>query len=89
MGKHLADTNGTIWFKNQRVWRTLLSGALSLLSVVPTVLLILHEQWPAEVWTVAAAQILAVQAVVTRVMAIEEVNRFLTLLGLGSAPKGA
>lgn len=84
MSKHAAS--GEIWFKNQRVWRTLFSGALALLSVAPVVLGIIDDQWPAELWTVAAAQILAVQAVVTRIMAIDQVDAWLTKLGLGSTP---
>lgn len=85
---HISETP-TIWYKNQRVWRTLFSGTLALLSVIPTVLAIINAEFEAEWLTVAAAQVLAVQAVVTRIMAIEEVNRWLAYIGLGSAPKAA
>lgn len=85
MNKHAAPD--AIWFKGQRVWRTLISGALSLLSVVPAVLMIVNDQWPSELWAAVAAQILGVQSVVTRVMAIDSVNSFLTRFGLGSTPR--
>lgn len=87
MGKHEIAPSGEIWFKNQRVWRTLFSGALALLSVIPTALLIVHDSFPAPFWGAAAAQILAVQSVVTRVMAIPQVDAWLTAFGLGSAPR--
>ncbi|UCR88325.1 hypothetical protein [Mycetocola spongiae] len=84
-----AESHPTIWWKNQRVWRTLFSGICALLSVLPEALAIIGEQWPSEAWAGIAVQLLAVQAVLTRIMAIERVNAWLQRIGLGAAPRSA
>lgn len=76
-----------IWYKSKRVWRTIFSAALAVLSVLPIILGIINDQWPSETLAWATAQLVAVQAVVTRIMAIEKVNKWLSWIGLGSAPK--
>lgn len=83
---HAAETP-TIWFKNKRVWRTIFSWFVGALTVLPIVLGIINEQFPAEwiVWVIT--QLGAVQAILTRIMANETINLWLSRIGLGSAPK--
>jgi hypothetical protein len=86
MAEHEAES-ATIWFKNKRVWRTIFSNILTLLTVAPVVLGIVNEQYPAEWLLAAAAQAVAVQGIITRIMAIDQVNLWLSHFGLGSAPR--
>jgi len=83
---HAAPTP-TIWYKNKRVWRTVFSTVLTGLVVVPQLLAIINESWPSDWLTVVLGQFVIVQAVVTRIMANETVNRWLSFIGLGSAPR--
>jgi hypothetical protein len=90
-----------IWFKTQRVLRTaiavLISGAttiaaaiLAVAAVAPEVLAELAKILPASwiAWaTGVLASLVAIASVVTRIMAIPKVNRWLTKIGLGSVPK--
>lgn len=83
---HVAP-NATIWWKNQRVWRTIFSYVLGGLTTLPIILGIVNEHYPSEAIVWVIGQLGAVQAIVTRVMAIESVNVWLAHFGLGSAPK--
>jgi len=88
-----------IWFKAQRVLRTIVQVVLAFLSawaviaiIAPQILTelatILPGPWIA--WlTGVIAFVTVVAGVLTRIMAIPQVNAWLTKLGLGSAPKGA
>lgn len=77
-----------IWYKNQRVWRTLFTQAVTLVTLAPTVLVIVNQQWPSELLAVGIVQALGVQAVLTKLMAIESVNAWLIRhTFLGSEPK--
>ena len=88
-----------IWFKAQRVLRTIVQVILAFLSawavvavVAPQILTelsaILPGSWIA--WlTGVIAFVTVVAGVLSRIMAIPAVNAWLTHLGLGSAPKAA
>lgn len=76
-----------IWFKSKRVWRTIFSAILTGAVVVPQLLAIINDAWPSDALSFVLAQSLIVQGVITRIMAIETVNRVLAYIGLGSAPK--
>jgi hypothetical protein len=77
----------TIWYKNKRVWRTLFSAILTGAVVVPQLLAIINDAWPSDVLGLVLAQSLIVQGVITRIMANDTVNVWLSYIGLGSAPK--
>jgi hypothetical protein len=81
------DPNSTIWYKNKRVWRTVFSAVLTLAVVVPQLLAIINEAWPSDVLGFVLAQSIIVQAVITRIMAVDAVNVALSYIGLGSAPR--
>ena len=68
--------------------RTLIAGALAILSVAPIVIQIILDQWDIEWLGAALVQVVAVQTVITRIMAIEAVNAALTRIGLGATPAG-
>lgn len=94
---HASTEAPEIWFKSQRVIRTILAALVVFVPVANTSLPLLAEAFnasdvPAEVYlwvngVIAAA--LAVLGVLTRVMAIPAVNTFLTRFGAGSVPKAA
>lgn len=81
------NSDTTIWYKNKRVWRTVFSWLLGALTTLPIILGIINEQYPSDWALWAIAQLGAVQAIVTRIMAIDKVNVLLSYIGLGSAPK--
>lgn len=81
------NPDSTIWYKNKRTWRTIFSYALGALTTLPIILGIVNEQYPSEAIVWIIGQLGAVQAIVTRVMAIDAVNVWLSNFGLGSAPK--
>jgi len=84
-----------IWFKSQRVVRSLLAALVVFVPIANVSLPPLAEAFnasdvPAEVYlwvngVIAAA--LAVLGILTRIMAIPAVNAFLTKFGAGSVPK--
>lgn len=85
-----------IWYKAQRVLRTLVSVAipafLSFAVVLPLIIEALGLPVDSELrlWLVAvAAGVTAVAGAITRVMAIPQVNAWLVKIGLGSVPKSA
>lgn len=82
-----ASTTPTIWFKNQRVWRTLFSSIITGVVVAPQLLAIIGQSWPSETLTLVLGQSVLMQATITRIMAIEKVNIWLSYIGLGSAPR--
>jgi hypothetical protein len=83
---HVAPTTA-IWYKNKRVWRTLFSAILTGAVVVPQLLAIINDAWPTDAGYAVAAQFLIIQGVITKIMANETVNVWLSYIGLGSAPK--
>ena len=85
---HVAPAE-TIWYKNKRVWRTVFSYVLGGLTTLPIILGIVNESYPSEAVVWIIGQLGLVQAIATRVMAIEAVNLWLANFGLGSAPKAA
>ncbi|AQX79659.1 hypothetical protein BWO91_06345 [Plantibacter flavus] len=95
MSKHAAVPE--IWFKSQRVIRTVLVNLIVILPVVNISLPLVVDAFtgngvPAEVTILVnaiVAGILVVTGVVTRIIAIPAVNDFLTKLGAGSVPKFA
>ncbi|ROR81138.1 hypothetical protein SAMN06295974_0363 [Plantibacter flavus] len=95
MSKHAAVPE--IWFKSQRVIRTVLVNLIVILPVVNISLPLVVDAFtgngvPAEVTILVnaiVAGILVVTGVVTRIIAIPAVNDFLTKLGAGSVPKSA
>lgn len=85
-----------IWYKAQRVLRTLVQVAipafLSFALVLPLVIEALGLPVDSELrlWFLAiAAGVTAVAGAITRVMAIPAVNAWLIKVGLGSVPKDA
>lgn len=86
-----------IWFKSQRVIRTVLASLIVLVPALNLSLPLVAEAFrvdgvPAEVYGVVNAVIggcLVILAVVTRLMAIPAVNAFLTKIGAGSIPASA
>lgn len=91
--------NTTIWYKAQRVLRTIVQVILGFLSVWAVIALIapqiltelssiLPGPWVAWLAGVIAA-VTAVAGALSRIMAIPQVNKWLSNLGLGSAPKAA
>lgn len=95
MSKHAAVPE--IWFKSQRVIRTVLVNLIVILPVVNISLPLVVDAFtgngvPAEVTILVnaiVAGILVVTGVLTRIIAIPAVNDFLTKLGAGSVPKSA
>lgn len=95
MSKHAAVPE--IWFKSQRVIRTVLVNLIVILPVVNISLPLVVDAFtgngvPTEVTILVnaiVAGILVVTGVVTRIIAIPAVNDFLTKLGAGSVPKSA
>ncbi|ARC55967.1 hypothetical protein AS850_02625 [Frondihabitans sp. 762G35] len=83
-----------IWFKSQRVLRTIvqvgipafLSGALLLPQLIDALGLPVDNEL--RLWLVGvSAAITAAAAALTRIMAIPAVNAFATRFGLGSVPR--
>ncbi len=86
----------TIWYKAQRVLRTLVQVAipafLSFALVLPAIIEALGLPVDSELrlWLIAvAAGVTAVATAISRVMAIPAVNAWLTKIGLGSVPRSA
>jgi hypothetical protein len=78
-----------IWYKGKRALRTAFSTLLTVLPIAPQIIAIVNEQWSSE-WLIAVGvQAVAINTVITRVMAIPTVNAWLTSIGLGSVPKSA
>lgn len=95
---HVAVTTNVqdIWFKTQRVLRTLVQVAIpafiTFAGVLPLVIdaLGLPVDGALYLWLIgAAALVTAVAGALSRVMAIPAVNEWLTKIGLGSVPKDA
>jgi len=78
-----------IWYKGQRVLRTALTTALTVLPLIPQVIAIVQGEWSAEWLTGIAVQAVAINSALTRIIAIPAVNGWLTTIGLGSVPKAA
>lgn len=85
-----------IWYKAQRVLRTLVAvgipAFLSFALVLPLIIEALGLPADSELrlWLIGIAAIVtAVAGAITRVMAIPAVNAWLTRVGLGSVPKRA
>ncbi len=83
-----------IWFKSQRVLRTLfqvgIPSFITFAAVLPVIInaLGLPVDGPVYLWLIAAAGVVtAVAGALARVMAIPAVNQWLTKVGLGSVPK--
>ncbi|AWN04665.1 membrane protein [Microbacterium phage Squash] len=78
----------TIWFRTQRALRTAFSTFITILPLAPQVIAIVNGQWESEFLVAVGIQAVALNAVVSRIMAIPTVNAFLTKwLNLGSIPK--
>lgn len=93
MGDHELTTSKTvdvqpIWYSWQRVLRTALTTALTLLPVIPQVVQIVQGQWDVQWLTAVSVQAVAINAALTKLIAIPTVNEWLTHVGLGSVPKG-
>lgn len=92
----VSTTPGIIWYKAQRVIRTLVAvgipAFLGFALVLPSILDAVKVSVSPSVYLVLvgfAAIVTVVAGALTRVMAIPTVNNFLTRLGLGSVPKSA
>lgn len=95
-GKHEATSLETqdIWFKSQRVLRTIVQvgipAFITFAAVLPTIInaLGLPVDGTVYLWLLSAAGVVtAVAGALSRVMAIPAVNEWLTHIGLGSEPK--
>jgi hypothetical protein len=91
-----AATVPEIWYKAQRVLRTIVAVGIPAIIAAATVLPLIIEaaglpaDLPLRLWLVGfAAGLTAVAASITRIMAIPQVNAWLINLGLGSVPKAA
>lgn len=84
----LADAT-TIWYKGQRVLRTLLTTLLTLLPLIPQVIAIIQGEWAAEWLTAIAVQAVAINSALTGIIALPTVNAWLVRVGLGSVPRAA
>lgn len=85
-----------IWFKTQRVLRTIVAAGIPAFLSIAVVLPLIIEALGLPVssalygWLVGvAAAVTAVAGAITRVMAIPAVNRWLVRVGLGSVPRTA
>ena len=94
MPDHVATTVPDIWFKLQRVLRTAVQvgipAFLTFNLALPQIIEALGGVLPPDafLWlNGVAAGITAIAAGLARVMAIPQVNAWLTKLGLGSVPK--
>lgn len=76
-----------IWYQGQRVLRSILTTALTVLPLIPQVIAIIQGQWQAEWLTAVAVQAVAINAALTKIIALPTVNTWLTSIGLGSVPK--
>ena len=94
------STTPEIWFKTQRVVRTIVQALVVLIPVVNGVALAAVSYLQAQtdvavhpvvfVWLNAIIAVTAlVMGLVARIMAVPGVNDFLTKIGLGSVPKSA
>ena len=81
------NTVPKIWFAHKRVIRTAFTSILTILPLIPQIIAIIQGQWDAEWLTAIAAQAVAINSVLTAIIAIPAVNAFLTKLGLGSVPR--
>lgn len=96
MADHTATPVEDIWYKSQRVLRTLVQvGIPSFLTfalVLPQIIaaLGLPVDSALYLWLIGAAGVVtAVATALSRVMAIPTVNAWLVKIGLGSVPKNA
>lgn len=89
MADHEATTVDVqpIWYSWQRVLRTALTTALTLLPVIPQVVQIVQGQWDVQWLTAVSVQAVAINAALTKIIALPTVNTWLTHIGLGSVPK--
>ena len=90
----MTDTNAVakateIWYKAQRVLRTLFTTVLTVLPLIPQVIAIIQGQWDAAWLTAVGVQAVAINSVLTGIIALPKVNAWLTQIGLGSVPKSA
>ena len=86
----MTDTvSGEIWFKSKRAIRTAFTTLLTILPLVPQVIAIVQDQWSIEWLTAVGAQAVALNAALSRIIAIPVVDAWLTKVGLGSAPRGS
>ena len=94
---HINTTNvQDIWFKTQRVLRTIVAvgipAFISLALVLPQIIEALGLPLTSDLyaWLVGvAAAVTAIAGAITRVMAIPTVNAWLVRVGLGSVPRAA
>lgn len=93
-------SNYTIWYKAQRVLRTIVQALVVLVPVVNGVAAAIIDYLESQthvvvdpvvyVWLNLIIAITAlVMGLIARIMAVPGVNEFLTRIGLGSAPKSA
>lgn len=76
-----------VWDKAQRALRTAFTTAITVLPLIPQVVAIVNEQVDAE-WLVAIGfQAVAINTILTRIIAIPVVNAWLTSIGLGAQSK--
>lgn len=83
------ETVPDIWYKGQRVLRTLFTTLVTILPLIPQVIAIVQGQWDAAWLTPVAVQAVLINTALTRIIAIPRVNAWLTKVGLGSVPRSA
>lgn len=73
----------------KRALRTAFTTIITILPLVPQVIAIIQDQWQVEWLTAIGVQAVALNAALSRIIAIPAVDRWLTKIGLGSAPKSS
>lgn len=72
---------------SKAILRGIVQTGLAVLTVIPGIIAIITGQWDVEWLAAVGAQVLAVQAALTKIMALPVVNAWLTGIGLGAEPK--
>lgn len=73
----------------QRVIRTVVQATLAALPSVVAIVGVLADRWPVEWLVVTAAVAVAIQGALARIMAIPDIDAWLTGIGLGSVPRAS
>lgn len=87
MAKHTAPA--PIWYPNQRVIRSTIQAIVGAVPTVVAIIGIIAAQWPSEWLVVTLGVGVAIQAVLTKIMALPGVNDWLTGIGAGTVPRDA
>ena len=76
-------------YPGQRVLRTIFTTALTILPLIPQVIAILDGSWDASWFAGVSAQAVAINGALSALIALPDVDYFLTYIGLGTVPRKA